>query len=302
MDFRELNYVTAIAKYQSITKAAQSLFITQPTLTKFLQDIDMEYGQPLFRKLGNKFFLTYAGQIYIETASQILELKKQLDNELDDIIKRDVGVLKIAFPNVRGTYILPKVLPAFREMYPNVNLTVWDQDSMTLENMMVRGEVDLSFFNLPIESKDISFESINDEEFVLILSPEHPLAGEGVAREGCKYPWIDLRRFKNDSFILQNNNQRSRANAEKLLKESGITPNVVLSLRNIMASARLVAENYGVGFITETHFKNMSFDKKPVCFSVGNPSTILTFVAAWRKCNYLPRYTQDFIKIVKKFS
>ena len=61
MDFRDLSYVLAIAKTQNITKAADSLYVTQPTLTKFLQNLEKEMGQKLFRKLGNRFVLTYAG-------------------------------------------------------------------------------------------------------------------------------------------------------------------------------------------------------------------------------------------------
>ena len=76
MDFRDLSYVLAIAKTQNITKAADSLYVTQPTLTKFLQNLEKEMGQKLFRKLGNRFVLTYAGERYVAKATEILNLKK----------------------------------------------------------------------------------------------------------------------------------------------------------------------------------------------------------------------------------
>ena len=75
MDFRDLSYVLAIAKTQNITKAADSLYVTQPTLTKFLQNLEKEMGQKLFRKLGNRFVLTYAGERYVAKATEILNLK-----------------------------------------------------------------------------------------------------------------------------------------------------------------------------------------------------------------------------------
>ena len=85
MDFRDLSYVLAIAKTQNITKAADSLYVTQPTLTKFLQNLEKEMGQKLFRKLGNRFVLTYAGERYVAKATEILNLKKELDQEMGDI-------------------------------------------------------------------------------------------------------------------------------------------------------------------------------------------------------------------------
>ena len=83
MDFRDLSYVLAIAKTQNITKAADSLYVTQPTLTKFLQNLEKEMGQKLFRKLGNRFVLTYAGERYVAKATEILNLKKELHQVVD---------------------------------------------------------------------------------------------------------------------------------------------------------------------------------------------------------------------------
>lgn len=78
MDFKDLTYIIAVAKYQNITKAANSLYITQPTLTKFIQNLEQSLGQKLFKKAGNRFLLTYAGERYVEKAGEILQLKKEL--------------------------------------------------------------------------------------------------------------------------------------------------------------------------------------------------------------------------------
>ena len=85
MDFKDLSYVIAIAKTQNITKAADMLYVTQPTLTKFLQNLEREMGQKLFKKLGNRFVLTYAGERYVAKATEILNLKKELDQEMGDM-------------------------------------------------------------------------------------------------------------------------------------------------------------------------------------------------------------------------
>ena len=72
MDFRELSYVLAIAKHQNITKAAEALYVGQPTLSKFLMALEDDLGLKLFRKLGHKYVLTYAGERYVDKATQIL--------------------------------------------------------------------------------------------------------------------------------------------------------------------------------------------------------------------------------------
>jgi len=303
MDFRELNYVIAIARNQSVTKASRELYISQPTLSKFVQNLEKELGQALFKRLGNKFMLTYAGECFVEHARKILLIKKELDRELSDIIWKNVGDLKIAFPIMRGTYMLPCSLPVFRERFPLVKVNVHEADSSVLEDMLLRGEIDLAFFNIPVKSPNIDYEIISHEEFVLIMSPNHPMANGGIPRRGCQYQWMDLRLLKDYGFILQKPGQRTRQVADKLFKDSGFEPNVLLSVRNIWASVQLVMNGYGLSLVSETHLRHINPNKvKPVCFSVGNPCTTTDFVAAYRKGVYLPNYAKEYIKIVKTFT
>ena len=113
MDFRELTYVLAIAKHGNITKAAESLYVGQPTLSKFLMSMEDELGLKLFRRVGNRYFPTHAGERYMEKASQILALKADLDAEMADIIKREVGEISVAFASRRCTYMLPACCQPF---------------------------------------------------------------------------------------------------------------------------------------------------------------------------------------------
>ena len=209
MDFKDLSYVLAIAKYQNITKAAESLYITQPTLTKFLQGLERDLGQKLFKRLGNRYVLTYAGERYTAKAGEILNLKKELDLEMGDIIRNNAGSLKIAFPTMRGTYMLPCTLPIFNSLYPNVKLDILEAHSSQLEGMLQNGDADLAFFNLPVKSPNIDYEIISHEEVVLVLSASHPLAHAGVQRENCRYPWMDLNQMKNEPLIMQIPGQRA---------------------------------------------------------------------------------------------
>ena len=302
MDFKDLTYIIAVAKYQNITKAADSLYITQPTLTKFIQHLEADMGQKLFKKLGNKFTLTYAGQRYVAKATEILNIKKELDQEMNDIVRSNVGVLKVAFPVMRGTYMLPCTLPIFNSLYPNVHLDIMEENSGVLESMILSGETDLAFFNLPVKSPDIEWQIISHEEIVLIMPEDHPLAELGEERENCRYPWFDLRRAADEPFIVQLPEQRTRQIVNRLFKEYKIQPHIKLQTRNISAGAELVSKRYGLSFVCETHLKHIRLTQPVRCFSVGSPNTTVDFVAAYRKGSYLPYHAQEYIKIVKDFT
>lgn len=302
MDFKDLSYVLAIAKYQNITKAAEPLYITQPTLTKFLQGLERDLGQKLFKRLGNRYVLTYAGERYTAKAGEILNLKKELDLEMGDIIRNNAGSLKIAFPTMRGTYMLPCTLPIFNSLYPNVKLDILEAHSSQLEGMLQNGDADLAFFNLPVKSPNIDYEIISHEEVVLVLSATHPLAHAGIRRENCRYPWMDLNQMKNEPLIMQIPGQRTRQTVDTLFKNYDFEPNIKLQTSNISAEVELAARGYGACFVTETHLKHLSPGKKLACFSVGNPCTTVDFVAVYRKGSYLPYHAKEYIKIVKDFT
>jgi len=301
MDFRELQYVVSIAKQQNITRASEEVFVSQPTLSKFVQNLEHCLGQPLFRRLGNKFLLTYAGERYVEKAKAMLSMKKELDEELSDILKKDIGELKIAFPIMRGTYMLPCTLPVFRMEFPRVKVTVSEANSAVLEDMILDGEIDLAFFTLPITSPDICYDTIKEEEIVLAMNAGHPLISESVTRAGCKYPWIDLTKLKDETFILQRPDQRTRNTTDQLLQEYNIVPKVSLNIRNILAAVELAARGYGITFVGENHLRHINPKEKPACFSVGKPKTMTSFVAAYRRGIYLPVYAQRYIQIVREF-
>ncbi len=302
MDFKDLTYVLAIAKYQNITKAAESLYITQPTLTKFLQHLEKDLGQKLFRRLGNRYMLTYAGERYTAKAAEILNLKKELDQEMGDIVRNNAGSLKIAFPTMRGTYMLPCTLPIFNSLYPNVKLDILEANSSLLEGMLLSGEADLAFFNLPIKDPNIDYEIISHEEVLLVLSAKHPLVSYGIRREGCNYPWMDLNLLRDEPLILQTPGQRTRQTVDALLKKYDFSPHIKLQTSNISAEVELAARGYGACFVTETHLKHIAAGKQVAYFSVGEPCTTVDFVAAYRRGSYIPYHAREYIKIVKDFT
>jgi DNA-binding transcriptional LysR family regulator len=302
MDFRELQYIVSIAKQQNITRASEEVFVSQPTLSKFVQNLENRLGQPLFRRLGNKFLLTHAGERYLEKAKAMLNMKKELDQELADILKKDIGELKIAFPIMRGTYMLPCTLPVFRKEFPRIRVSVKEANSAVLEGMILDGEIDLAFFTLPIRHPDISYDIIKEEEVVLVMNAAHRLAGTGVKRADCKYPWIDMKKLEAETFIMQCLDQRTRQVADQIFRDVTMIPKISLEIRNILASVELAAGGYGITFVTETHLRHIPLKETPACFSVGSPKTMTSFVAAYRRGIYLPHYAQRYIRIVQDFT
>ena len=105
---KELSYVVAVAQTGSVSKAAENLFISQPSLSRYIRDLESRLGVQLFQRVGNRVSLTYAGEKYVETSKQILALYENLERDLKDVDEALTGRLKVGCALVRMSYnILP---------------------------------------------------------------------------------------------------------------------------------------------------------------------------------------------------
>lgn len=301
MDFKELQYVLCIAKNNSISKAAKELYISQPSLSKYLQNLERNLNIKLFERMGNNFILTYAGERYIKCAREILRLKKDLDDEFFDIVNHKKGRLNVACSIIRSPYLIPETVPKFKEKYPNVDINFLEEtESNKLDELLINGEADIAIFNYSGNNPLLDCEILKDEEITLAICNEHPLVNEGKQIEGCKFPWIDIKRFKEDNFIINYSEQKSGEMAEKIFDKFNIKPKVVLKTRSVECAIRLVSYGFGISFASETHLKYISLENAPIYFSIGDPKITTKLFAVYRKNSYLPQYLQDYINIVRE--
>lgn len=299
MDFRDLTYISAIAEHQSITKAANALYVSQPTLSKFLLQTEQRLNVQLFNRIGKKYILTYAGERYLSYASKILSLKNNLDQEMSDIVSAKDETLRIGFSSVRGSSFIVHVIPQFAVMHPNVHLQLQEISYLTFENAILSGDLDIVFINLPIKNPGIEYQILSYDEILLITSQNHPIVHRAEVRKECNYPWIDLRWLKEDQFIMVSKELRMHSIIDALFTQARFTPKIHFYTRNLEAAAMLASEGFGVSFTNVKYISYTRFEHQPALFSLGSPATFRTFVAAYRKDLYLPRYVKDLINLAK---
>lgn len=295
MDFRDLAYVEAIAKYQNITRAAEAIPVSQPALSKFLACLEDELGLRLFDRVDRKYIPTYAGERYLEYARTILETKASLDSELADIIKRDVGVLNIGLPNMRCAYMLPKTLPEFNTEYPNVKVNIFEGTSAVIDRRLLDGDIDLAFYSKPHEQNPhIEYERLAREELRLCTCRNHPV--KCSARDGH----VELSALRDERLILLSPEQRTGQISRYWLKRAGIDLSNSITTNNMPAVISLTELGWGVSFVFESHLKWHSPKPEIDTYSFGDGRVMSDFVAAWRKGGYLSSYAREFIRIAGK--
>lgn len=299
MNIQELNYILCIAKHQNLTKAAQELYISQPTLTKHLQKLERTLDGKLFSRSGNCYTPTYLGRRYMEYAKKMLEINQDWEKELSDLNSCREGELNIAFPLMRSSCMIPKILPVFHQKYPGITINFLEEAYAIQERLLLDDQLDFAIFNEARPHPKLEYELLLKEEILLMLAPDHPLAARGIPRDDCRHPWMDLRLFSQEPFILHFPEQTTGKIALELFEKYQINPPVPFHTRNTQASALLSQQGLGACFIPENYVKNMKFDQKPACFSIGDHGIFSTLTIAYRKGAYLPSYAKEFIQIAK---
>ena len=296
MDFRELRYVLSVASHQNLTRAAQELYISQPSLSKYLQNLERTTGMRLFDRQGNRLRLTYAGERYVRYARQMLLMKRDMDEELGEIAREERGRIRVAIPILRSSYQMPRALVAFAAAYPGVEVELLEQPSAVLERMLLSGEADVALMNRPEADEALECEVLAQEEIVLVAEaeplPEKKASSDDAARR-------ELADFAQARFILNHEDQRTGQIGRMLLRRAGIEPRILLSTRSVEGAAAMAAQGLGLAFTPDTHLKHMHLTPQPRCIRLSDPAARSEFVAAFRKGAFRPGYLRAFIEAVR---
>ena len=308
MELKEARYILAIARHKSISKAAEALFISQPSLSKYLKNLEQQLGTRLFDRIGNGYFPTYVGERYLHYAEKIVEYGLEWDTELDDIMHQNHGRLNIAIPIMLGNSIIGPTLPRFRKQYPHVTVNMMEAVNFVAEHTLTDHTVDLTFYNVHEFPRDLDYQIIGKEEIVLVLSASSPAAHKAVDKEGFRYPWLDLRLLKEEDFILLYPDQNTGGIALKLFSEYGMAPHVLMYTRNSEMSIRLAMEGVGAAFAPESYYHYIKRQessspavRSSACFSIGAEKIENTLIAAYQKNRYLPQYARAYLDMIKEY-
>lgn len=300
MDLKEQEYIVALAQHQSITRAAQALFVSQPTLSIFLTRLEERLGIQLFEKAGRRLIPTAAGELYARRAKELLMIKNQFDAELSDLISGSYGRLRLGIHSRRSSYLLPKVMAKFRAQYPNVELTVEETSSQEMERLLLEGSLDLILSNRFFDMERLSLFPVYQDTLVTALSPSHPACEKAVLLPGHQRMWLDLRELKGEFFILQAPTQSTRTFTDRAFHYAGFRPERSFIIKNMETAAQMAAEGVGAAFSMDSYAKYFTYEKPVYFFETGNPDFSVQISLAHRRGAHLSRYMEAFIRLVRE--
>ena len=290
MNTQELEYILCIAKHKNLTKAAQELYISQPTLSKYLKRIEEELGGKIFSYSKNQYIPTYLGRKYIEYAEKVLIMDANWKKELEDLNANKKGELSIAFPPMRSACIIPKVIPAFRKRYPDIKINFLEESNAIEEKLLHSDTLDFAVFNETLAHPELDYQTLGKEEILIMTSTKL-----------SNNDYLDLAQIKDENFILNFPNQTTGKIVDELFAKANIRPKVLFHTRNIQAGALLAEQGYGICFVPENYIDILPLKQKPYFYSIGKSKVYSTLVIAYKKNKYMTEYEKYFIELIHQY-
>lgn len=299
MTQNELLYILTIAEHGNITRAAQELFISQPSLSESLNKVEQEFGTTIFDRTQDGLVPTAFGLRYLDTARKILDRFKRLETELDEYRQMRRGKLTFGIPMNLGTYLLPKILPAFQELYPDITVQFKENNSSELDKLMLSGKLDFSVMHYETPNEAIHYELLAEDDFYLVM----PLA---LARtynfpEYRPLSIYDLKALEKEPFLMVANRQKLRQVADSILAQLSIKPNIRYTTKNMETAKRLAAAGMGITFLPHSYLNLFSGVENLACYPL-DPALQASWnlVIGYPDSRLLSRCAKEFISFLKQ--
>lgn len=248
MNTKQLRYVLTLAEEGSFGRAAETLGISQPSLSQYIKKTETEIGAVLFDRSGGDVRLTDAGRAYARTGREILALERGLRAQLLDIAEDKTGTLTVGTSPFRSAAMMPEVARRFRELYPGITLIVEEMTTAELLEKTEQGRFDLCVTMLPVDERVFSTERLGAEELILAVPAERePLPAEPVP--GRKYPAVDASALDGLPFIMITESQYMQHALDALRLDHGLCLKQAAVVKSLTAEIAMVSAGIGIALV-----------------------------------------------------
>lgn len=295
MDTRQFEYILAVAEESYISKAAERLCISQPTLSQFVSRLERELGVSLFRRTRNGFMPTPEGEIVIDGARKIVAMKNEIMEKIAPFAESKQNRIIVGLTPGRSVELFSSFMPEFCRAEPNIEVQIIEAPITNIEELIRHGYIDLALISLGSDDEQLTGESFGSEEILFTVNREHPLARRRGENGNDPPRSIVPSEIARETFILSKKGYRLRAVVDAYLERFGIAPAIRMESPEIPLSCNMIRHGLGVGF-TPAPFAERNTD---LVFFRLEPPLHWDFGAVYRKNLRLSDQARRFIDIAK---
>ena len=303
-------YVYEVYKERSFTKAAQNLYISQPSLSARIKKIEEIIGEPLFDRSTTPLQLTEVGKLYIEAAEEITQIEQRVENYINDLAGLKTGNLAVGASTLFAAYVVPSLITQFNQKFPDVHIQLIEGNTAELEEMLGSNALDFVIDNYHYDSILYNKE-LYCEENILLAVPKHFAVNEELGMYQLsykniknknylsrKYPAVPLGRFADLPFIMLTQGNDTRTRGDRLCRNVGFKPNIVLEFNQQSTAYMASSTQLGATFISDILVSQLPTFENLVYYKLDGEEAKRKVFFYYKTHKYKTRVMEEFIRMM----
>lgn len=303
-------YVYEVYKERSFTKAAQNLYISQPSLSARIKKIEEIIGEPLFDRSTTPLQLTEVGKVYIEAAEEITQIEQRVENYINDLAGLKTGNLAVGASTLFAAYVVPSLITQFNQKFPDVHIQLIEGNTAELEEMLGSNALDFVIDNYHYDSILYNKE-LYCEENILLEVPKHFAVNEELGMYQLsykniknknylnqKYPAVPLGRFADLPFIMLTQGNDTRTRGDRLCRNVGFKPNIVLEFNQQSTAYMASSTQLGATFISDILVSQLPTFENLVYYKLDGEEAKRKVFFYYKTHKYKTRVMEEFIRMM----
>lgn len=242
MDLLLMRSLVAVAQHGAITEAARSLGLTQPALSRRIQQLESEIGAPLLERSRKGVALTEMGRLVEQESRVLIERYARLKEQVSAHQRLEAGIVRIGGGATAIEFVVPPAIAQFQAAHPAIRFRVKEAGSREVEEDVLDERLELGIVTLPTRSSELEVRPIRDDRIVVVAAKHHPLA---------RRRQVTARSLAGQDYIGFEGGSAIRHIIDRALRDLGVEMNVVMELRSIPAMLRMVETTDSLAFVSE---------------------------------------------------
>jgi DNA-binding transcriptional LysR family regulator len=292
MDINQLEVLSVVAREKSFSRAAEVLNRTQPAVSQAIRRLEQEVGEKLFDRSSKDGTLTLAGEILVDYAKQMLNLRQTAHDAIKEMRDLQHGKVTVSANEHTVFYLLP-VIEEFRRQHPQIKIEVRRGVASRMPKEIMAREVELGVISFKPTDNSVVSLSVLSDELALIVSPEHHLAGKTS---------VSIKELGEEKFIAHNAPSPYRQKVIESFEKHNTKLNISIELPSLEAIKRLVEKGVGVALVPKLTAQNEIADKRLVALSVKEMKLERKLNIIYRRNSVLSHAAKVFLKLAKEMS
>ncbi len=293
--FKNKEYVLAIIREGGFSKAAEKLYISQPSLSSTIKRIEEKLSLPIFDRTTTPVTLTEAGKEYVRNAIEIERIERNYELYISDRVGLSVGEVKIGGSSLFSSCVLPTMISEFNQKYPRVRVNIFENNTKNLMRELAQGNIDIVIDNAVIKNENIMSVSYTSE-MIMLAVPANFMINKKLARYSLnagdvkagkhlsEKTAVNISEFSSLPFVLLNSENDTGKRAENIFKKHRIVPHVLFKLDQQITAYNISCSGMGISFISDTLIKSLSPNDEVYYYRLTD-SELVRNIYLYRKSN-----------------